>query len=283
MKTFHLLPASELCPYIDRFWGWEGEPNEMVHLPLLLPGTGAELYFHYGEPFRYQIAGHDPVQAKPGHLFCIRKVPISLLPMRNVGFVAVRFKIGALRRFTNIPAKVLADSHFSFSELWGASGNALLRHFSYANDRQERLFLIQGFLARCLRQKSSDSLIEQALSVLYRQHSILTIKALAEKLHLGVRQLERRWLAYSGHTPRETCCLSRFQHAVRELTLNPAITMPRVALSHGYYDQAHFIHDFQSRTGFSPGQYLLAARNKTHFYNTSLRNTGIVRIPHHHL
>ncbi|MCL2831227.1 MAG: AraC family transcriptional regulator [Betaproteobacteria bacterium] len=279
MKSFHFPPTPGFCPYIDRFWGWEGEPNEIVPLPMLLPGTGAELYFHYGEPFRYQIAGNDPVQAEPGHLFCIRKLPINLLPARNIGFIAVRFKIGALQRFTNIPAKDLSDSRFSVSEIWGATGNTLLRHFSCADNNRQRLSLIQDFLARCLRQESADVLIEQALPFLYRQYSELTIEALSEKLHLGRRQLERRWMAYSGHTPKETSGLSRFQHTVRTLMLEPSANMACVAFSNGYYDQAHFIHDFQRRTGLSPRQYIQAARNKSHFYNTALQKTGIVCAP----
>jgi AraC-like DNA-binding protein len=282
MKTFHLSPASELCPYIDRLWGWEGAPDEIVHLPMLLPGTGAELYLHYGEPFRCQIAGNDLVQVEAAHLFCVRNVPINLLPAQNIGFIAVRFKIGALHRFTDASAKDLLDSRFSISEIWGAAGVSLLRHFSYANDTQERLSLIQDFLVRCLRQKSSDSVVEQALPVLYQQCSTLTIEALSKKLHMGRRQLERRWMAYSGQTPKETSCLSRFQHTIRALMLEPSANMTCAALSNGYYDQAHFIHDFLRRTGSPPGQYMQAARKKTHFYNTAFRKKDIMRIPNHY-
>jgi len=281
MKTFHSLPTSGLCPYIDRVWGWEGVPGEVVALPMLLPGTGAELYFHYGEPFCYQIAGSDLVQAGSDHLFCIRKLPINLLPARGIGFIAIRFKVGALHRFTNIPAKYLSDSCFSVSEVWGASGNAFLQRFSYADDTRERLSLIQDFLLHCLRQESPDVVIEQALPVLYRQYSVLTIEALSGKLHMGRRQLERRWLAYFGHTPKETSGLMRFQHTVRALMLEPSASMACIALSNGYYDQAHFIHDFQRRTGLSPRRYMQAAKGKTHFYNTPLRKTGIVCIQNH--
>ena len=53
MKTFHVLPAPALRPFVDRIWGWESTGGAPVPLPTLLPGTGAELYLHYGAPFRY--------------------------------------------------------------------------------------------------------------------------------------------------------------------------------------------------------------------------------------
>ncbi len=126
----------------------------------------------------------------------------------------------ALRTF---PQKIYRTA-VSMQVKSGGAGNAFLRHFSYANDLRDRLSLIQGFLVRCLKQKSSDAVIEQALPVLYRQHSVLTIEALSEKLRMGRRQLERRWIAYSGHTPKETSNLSRSQHTIRALMLEPSQT-----------------------------------------------------------
>jgi len=281
MKTFHLLPSPELRPFIDRFWGWEADSSEATRLPTLLPGTGAELYFHYGTPFHCE-SGNAATSSSlgQGHLFCIRRKPLALMPNADLGFIAVRFKIGMLHRFTPIPATELMDASPAVEDLWGQTGSDLLRHLSYGADQRERIALIQSFLIGKLRDDSADLLIEQGLSQLYRRATELTVDALATQAGLGRRQLERRWRAFSGQTPNDMRCLSRFQHTVRQLMLNPSADTTDVALANGYYDQAHFIHDFRARVGSSPKKYLQLARSKTHFYNTPLGKAGNLPTPH---
>lgn len=67
MKTFHVLPAPALRPFVDRIWGWESTGGAPVPLPTLLPGTGAELYLHYGAPFRYLAPDGQPMACPQGH------------------------------------------------------------------------------------------------------------------------------------------------------------------------------------------------------------------------
>lgn len=279
MNTFFQLPSPELSPFVDRIWGWECVSPEIVPLPTLLPGTGAEVYFHYGEPFRTKPKEGWPSAVNQGHLFCIRKAPIDLMPVCGVGFVAVRFKIGMLRRFTSIPADELGDCQLSVEDIWGASGTRLLRQLSYATGHQEMTALINCFLVSNLQTESMDQLVEQAMPLLYQRWYSLSIDSLAGTLGLGRRQLERRWKKFSGQSPSETKGLIRFQQTIRRLLLNTSANTTDTALACGYFDQAHFITDFRLRVGHAPQQYLRLARAKTHFYNTPLRRIGILDAP----
>lgn len=279
MKIFHQLPIPELRPFVDRLWGWESLSPEVVPLPTLLPGTGAELYFHYREPFRIATHGNRSFAVDAGHLFCIRSTPINLSPVSGIGFVAVRFKIGMLYRFTNIPANELADCQLSVGDIWGVAGASLARHLSCATDDQERAALIQHFLASHLRPESKDLLIERAIAALYRQCAARSIDALANTLGIGRRQLERRWKTFSSQSPNELKSLIRFQKTVRGLMLDPAANTAAMAIAGGYFDQAHFIHDFRRRVGQTPQRYLRLAHTKTHFYNTRLHKIGILATP----
>ncbi|MBO9537207.1 helix-turn-helix domain-containing protein [Herbaspirillum sp.] len=271
VKIFHQYPHAALSPFIDRLWGWESVSPEPVRLPTLLPGTGAELYVHYGEPFRIETRGGPPAAVDRGHLFCIRNTPIPLSPASGIGFVAVRFKIGMLRRFTNLPANELADSRLCVHDLWGVAGTRLAQQLSGAAGHRERIALLQRFLLRHLRTESEDLPVEQAMGLLYRQGTALSIDALAGGANLGRRQFERRWQKFSGQSPSEVKGLIRFQRAVRQLMIIPSAGVADTALACGYFDQAHFIHDFRRRVGMAPGHYLRLARDKTHFYNTPLR------------
>lgn len=281
MNTFQVLPIPLLRPFVDRIWGWENTGSNMVQLPTLLPGTGAELYFHYREPFQYETK-HNRIEAcNLGHLFCFRHRPIQLLPSSNIGFIAVRFKIGMVHRFTKIPGEELLDRVLSTEEIWGASGSALVRHLAYASTLDKRLSLIQTFLTKHLMSEPLDYVVENAMTTLYRHHASISVQSLADSLHLGRRQLERRFKALSGQSPTEVRSLSRFHHTIRTLVLDASTAPLDTALANGYYDQAHFIHNFQQLTNTTPNRYLKDARTKTHFYNKSSHTGGNIRTPNH--
>ena len=66
--------------------------------PVILPGTGAECLFHYGEPFRF-----DDAPAHQASLICPRNQSIRLMGGDRVGFIAVRFRCGRLRHLCGWP------------------------------------------------------------------------------------------------------------------------------------------------------------------------------------
>lgn len=278
MKIVRFYPTAQLSPLIDHFWMLESEKDEVIQLPILLPGTGAELYFHYKLPFRYQIRQNHPITCESGHLFCIRNTPINLLPSSNIGFLAVRFKAGMIDRFTKIRAKELLDKTLSVEEIWGTSGKYLLKRLAYTQTSLERIVLIQDFLIQHLKNESSDVTIEKAISILYKQDCSISIQNLAETLSLSRRQLERRFKLFSGQSPANFKSIKRFQHTVRKLILDDTEKPLDVALEHGYFDQSHLIRDFQHLAGTTPNRYLVDARTKTHFYNTRRSKIDMIHL-----
>lgn len=284
MRRFHLLPAPPLRPYIDRLWGWESAPGETIALPTLLPGAGAELYFHYGRPFRHAGTADDgaALSAMPdttAHLLCLRNVPLGLAAMAEVGFIAVRFRTCMLARFTAVPAAELHDSPRDIADVWGAPGRLCAARVAAAGTHAERLALIQDFLLRQLRPERADALVEAAVATLYGSQGGVTIEQLAARLHLSRRQLERRFLATTGQTPAALRRLCRFHQTVRALLLAPGASGLDTALRHGYFDQAHFIHDFRALARTTPRRYLLRARGMTHFYNPPRALDGTIQAP----
>ncbi|CAM5201332.1 Transcriptional regulator, AraC family OS=Castellaniella defragrans (strain DSM / CCUG 39792/ 65Phen) OX=1437824 GN=BN940_17586 PE=4 SV=1 [Castellaniella denitrificans] len=279
MITFQQAPVPALRPFIDRLWGWEAAPGESIALPALLPGTGAELYFHYGAPFRPRVAGVPAAPLEPGHLLCLRRAVLDLAPQSGAGFVAVRFKAGAVCRFVPMTESALRDEAPSFSLLWGPEGRILRDRLSDAADRIERAGLLQCFLLARLRPEAADPWVEAGMALAYREGGRLRMDGLAGRLGLGRRQLERRWRALTGQSPAEFARLARFQRTVRRLMLDRRVRAVDAALEGGYWDQAHFVRDFGCRVGVAPGAWLAAARARTHFYNTRLEAAGMLCAP----
>jgi methylphosphotriester-DNA--protein-cysteine methyltransferase len=59
-----------------------------------------------------------------------------------------------------------------------------------------------------------------------------------------------------GVTPKQYLKIMRFQKAIREIEKGGFVNWNQIALESGFYDQAHFINDFKSFSGFTPGEYV---------------------------
>lgn len=59
-----------------------------------------------------------------------------------------------------------------------------------------------------------------------------------------------------GLGPQAFMRVLRFRKAVHEIEKRTAINWATVALDCGYYEQAHFIEEFKTFSGFTPVQYL---------------------------
>jgi AraC-like DNA-binding protein len=75
----------------------------------------------------------------------------------------------------------------------------------------------------------------------------------------------RRWFSKTfsdavGMTPKRYSRLVRFQRVVRQLASGGRVDWAELALSGGFADQAHLIHEFRAFSGLSPESFLAAQR-----------------------
>lgn len=267
MKAFSIRPISVLRPYVERIWGWESQGCEVLDLPTLLPGTGAEVFFHYRKPFLGEISGSDHA-FDPAHLICVRRKPIKLYRSGSVGFVAIRFRAGGLHRFTALPGADLIDGTISATDLWGAEGTRLKLDVLNSPSQSSALAIVERFLVSRLGTGNTDALVERAVSEIYKNCSEISVGDLAIRIGITKRELQRRFRALTGQTPVEVRQLSRIQHVMRQLLLDRSSILLESVLKYGFYDQAHFIHAFSSFGLGPPHRYVTLARTKSHFYNT---------------
>lgn len=278
MHRYFVVPRSELQAYVDRLWGWESAVA--VALPQMLPGTGAELLFHYGQPFAIASAARGIVAPGAAQLLCARRAPHQLLASGEVGFIAVRFRSGALRHFCPLPLAELGNDVLSIGEVWASGGRELAEQVALAGSHAQRVALIEHWLLACLtRYRKDQPAIEAALRELYYRHSEITIDALAGRIGISRRHFERVFGEHIGVTPKVFQRTARLNQTVRELLLAEPRATLATALDHGYYDQAHFIREFRSFVGESPQSYLESARSSSHFYNQPLFSPDKVPLP----
>jgi AraC-like DNA-binding protein len=70
------------------------------------------------------------------------------------------------------------------------------------------------------------------------------------------RQLVRKFGNSIGLSPKEFTRIIKFIGSLNYLKTNRNNNLAEAAHSCGYYDQAHFIHDFKEYSGLTPSQFL---------------------------
>jgi AraC-like DNA-binding protein len=82
------------------------------------------------------------------------------------------------------------------------------------------------------------------------------MREVAQRVGLSQRQYIARFDAEVGLTPNRFCRIQRFQRALLEIERRKAIGWADLAVACGFFDQSHFIHEFQAFAGLNPSAYL---------------------------
>src|ERR1700754_280618 len=72
----------------------------------------------------------------------------------------------------------------------------------------------------------------------------------------SARTTQRVFRRYVGVPVKWVLCRYRLQQAALEIESRPGVDHADLAISLGWYDQAHFINDFRTMLGCTPGEYV---------------------------
>ena len=97
--------------------------------------------------------------------------------------------------------------------------------------------------------------------------------SVAEAVGLSPKRFIERFRTEVGLTPKQYCRVRRFQQALTAAHAASEVDWAAVAVSAGYYDQAHFIHDFRRFSGLTPTGYR-AGRTAFQNHVTFLQSPG---------
>jgi AraC-like DNA-binding protein len=172
----------------------------------------------------------------------------------HVDYLGVRFAPGGFRHFFDVPPEELTDRVVPFDSLCAGSG--LVGQAACEEDVRARLSRIESELVRRLRPERPDPILTKVLQTISACGGNITVSQLARLTDRSPRHLGRTFRAAVGVGPKTFCRIVRFRNALRALRRGPRAGLLAVALEAGYYDQAHFIHEFNDLYGSSPAAAL---------------------------
>ncbi|WP_198172443.1 AraC family transcriptional regulator [Hymenobacter ginkgonis] len=122
-----------------------------------------------------------------------------------------------------------------------------------------QLAVLDAFLKRLFRNAiARPSEVNGAIQRIFQTQGQVKVGQLCVQERVSSRSLTRKFTDQIGLAPKQYAHLIRFRAVMHHLLRTPTVTWLDVVHRFGYYDQSHFIKDFQHFTGHSPTQYFSA-------------------------
>lgn len=260
MNNYFFRPSPFLAPYIEYYFVIEDfEPaperggGESVKV---FPAPHCEMVFSYGDTVHEKWLGGAP-QLSPGFAiggYATR--PVEYFGSGATGAIMVGFKPWGVQAFLNFEAKEIANSNSDMTLHFGREVLFLEEKLREAGSVEERIRLVEAFLAGKLRRPLIDKEMVRSVEIIVASKGTLHIEELARQCFMSRRQLLRRFEASVGVGPKLFSRLVRFQKVFAKMeAANGTPDWGEVAYETGYFDQAHFINEFREFAGCAPAQF----------------------------
>ena len=149
-----------------------------------------------------------------------------------------------------VPVSELGDRSVALEDLLGAAEvRVLYERVTEARSVSDATAIIEAMLLE--RAWEPDPLVERAITLL-GANPPASVASVARTLAISERQLERRFLARVGSTPKRFASLRRFERALALAATAPSLS--EAAFAAGYCDQSHFIREVRRFAGATPSE-----------------------------
>jgi AraC-like DNA-binding protein len=232
-----LLPSSELADRIAHFW-WIRWQLRSAHRAETLSHPTVHVVFE--TPGRAEIAG------VPTRRF--------VRTLEGEGRVfGIKFRPAMFREVLGRSVATIRDRVLPFAEVFGDS--KIARQLAKARDLEAAITLAEPFLQAELQPPAPGAIVLRDLvERIERDSAILRVADAAALVGLEPRTLERRFADFIGASPKWVIRRYRLIEAAERLKAGGG-TVAELAVSLGYFDQAHFTRDFKAIVGTSPSAF----------------------------
>lgn len=257
----HIL-FSPLDRYIESIFYYEGL-SPAHHMDRFLPDGNTELIIDLTENTQYIYDNETLAEIQAcRHTWVsgVRTRPITIPSGRGSKMLIVAFKKGKAYPFYPLPMSEITDMVLGAELIFGRDILDLRERLLAAPSIDRMFLLVETFLLRqagnSLSSDSVSNCVEYAVASIINRPTRLSFQQLSDQIGYSQKHFISLFKKQVGVPPRQYMKIMRFQKAVLEIEKAGSVHWSEIALRNGFYDQAHFIHDFRNFSGFTPSKYL---------------------------
>ena len=260
LALFRYLPSSPLSASIEAFCFYEGDTSQAPRKERCLPNGQVAMVLNLGhDTLRVAHLPHaDQFQCFHGGVLTGAFSQFSVIDTTTmVTTVSICFKPGGARLFLPMPAAELANQVVDLSCTFGTAACDLREQLQAASTNDERVRILERFLrARACWEHAPHPAVRFALTSFQDGNERRSISEVTTQLGMNPKYFISLFEEAVGLTPKVYCRVQRFQEVLQRITAGQPVRWADLALDAGYFDQAHFIHNFQAFAGLTPSAYL---------------------------
>ncbi|MDQ2842238.1 MAG: helix-turn-helix domain-containing protein [Acidobacteriota bacterium] len=265
MALHHRLPSGPLQSFINSLFLFEGCPPSHAK-ERVLPDGCAQLIINLHEDRTSVYNRHHPDdrQTFNGVLIVGPQTEFCIIDPAELTCVAgVHFKPGGAFAFLELPIDELHGAHVPLDGLWGNLAGELRERMLEADSIEGKLLELERALLAIFSKSRSFAksqplypAVRFALDRFTADSRARTVGNVVEETGFSQRYFIDMFRREVGLTPKLFCRVRRFQRALQRIAAEREVDWASLALECGYFDQAHFIHDFRAFSGINPTTYL---------------------------
>lgn len=258
------VPRFPLSQFVENLWFYQD--LEVDHTKeKLLPDASVELIIDLGEGPK-KLYSRQNILHYTGYKRCwisgMQSRYIVIGTEKGSSMMGAHFRTGGAAPFFGFPISELTSNVIELDLIWKSEVLSLRERLLEAKTLDTKFDLLEAYLVgKAQSRLEPDKTISAALAALH-SWPVIPLRELASRLGVSHKQMIGRFDCRVGITPKLTSRILRFR---KSLTAAHGVQTPDwsdLAAACGYYDQAHFIHEFQDFAGMTPSEYY---RNRTEY------------------
>lgn len=253
-------PAVQLKKWVRYYWSLESDqPYTHFGMASVCP----EMVFHYKGRFDETDINGNIIPSFTAGLQAQSRNTKTFNTDTAFGIFGVYLFPQSIPILFGFSASELSDRMEDLETLTGRNGIELEERIALAENHAARVVLLDEYLSAKLKSCKQISLpVFDAIHELISENGVVPVKEMAASYFLSERQFERQFLQYAGFGPKLFTRIVRFHNTI-EYYGSKEKSLTDIAHECGYYDQAHFIHDFKSFSGQHPRQFFSGKSSAT--------------------
>ncbi len=238
----------------------QGETSSAVQTSMPAPPTGFPLLIYvYGDYPKLNILGKS---------FVPTAVPLNVAGQIDVS--GIRMEVDGVFGQIGLVLHPLTPYylfHIPGNEIrndWKGLLEALptnsIQHFEAVSRDMEPLkiitLILEGLQNLLGHRIDSIEWLDATMLEIFRNNGAISMSDLVDKTPLSTRHFRRKFKEIVGTSPKYFCKVIQLNSVFEIIKSGNAEKLHTLALDNGYYDQAHFINDFNRLIGESPVNFL---------------------------
>ncbi len=255
-KPAFYLPHPALRPYIQIYMHLQMDSN--VHD--IIPTGNTQIFFVLNENYRMLETSVGALSPKKFFFSSPGTEYTRVITEEIWSSVGIIFQPYGAYRLLGIPQRLLLGAFPDLELLLPPSIKEVQHKLEdNAHSIPNIIQILNGWLLELLAKSSHLNVARMAAAtqLIQQSNGLYSIDELCSKLYLTKRTLELEFNEKVGMSPKMFSRIMRFDTIQKILSSSEKPDFQKICLDFHYYDQAHFIKEFKTFSGFSPSKYSL--------------------------